>query len=155
MEAKSIQLSVMMQTLENPCFSAMPPDATMAQAVSIMVRKNQSAIAVMEKGQLKGLVTRTDVLKTLDPAPPRAPDHLTLSGIMTQTLVVAAPQQTFQQALERMSRSKIEHLPVLHEERLLTVLHEREILCHQIKMLNADVLNLQEYIEGLHSAQQD
>lgn len=145
----------MMQTLEAPCFTAMPPDATMAEAVSAMIRKNQSAVAVMEEGQLKGLVTRTDVLKALDPAPHSQSEHLPLSGIMTKTLVVAGPQQTFRQALERMSRSKIEHLPVLHEDRLLTVLHESDILRHRIKLLKADVIHLHEYIEGLHNAEHD
>lgn len=155
MAARSMQLSAMMQTLEAPCFTAMPPDATMGDAVAIMVRKNQSAVAVMDKGQLKGLVTRTDVLKALDPAPCSKRHHQPLSGIMTKTLVVAGPQQTFQQALERMSRSKIEHLPVLHEDRLLTVLHENDILRHRIKLLKADVIHLKEYIEGLHNAEQD
>jgi signal-transduction protein with cAMP-binding, CBS, and nucleotidyltransferase domain len=68
---------------------------------------------------------------------------------------VAGPRQTFQQALERMSRSDIEHLPVLHEDRLLTVLHESEILRHGIDLLNADIIHLEEYIEGLHNAEQD
>ncbi|MGD9367042.1 MAG: CBS domain-containing protein [Desulfobacteraceae bacterium] len=150
-----MQLSAMMQTLEAPCFSAMPPDATMAEAVAILVRKNQSAVAVMDKGQLKGLVTRTDVLKALVPTPGSKRNQQPLSGIMTKTLVVAGPQQSFQQALERMSRSKIEHLPVLHEDRLLTVLHESDILRHRIKLLKADVIHLHEYIEGLHNAEHD
>ena len=148
-------MSVMMQTLVSPCFSVMPPDAPMAEAVSNMVRKNQSAVAVMEKGILKGLVTRTDVLKALDPVHRCEPDHLPLSGIMTKKLVVGGLQQTFQKALERMSRSKIEHLPVLHEDRLLTVVHESDILRHSIKLLNMDLIHLQEYIEGLHNAEQD
>lgn len=155
MAAKSMQLSAMMQTLEAPCFTAMPPDATMADAVAIMIRKNQSAVAVMDKGQLKGLVTRTDVLKALVPTPGGKRDHQPLSGIMTKTLVVAGPQENFQQALERMSRSKIEHLPVLHEDRLLTVLHESDILRHRIKLLKADLIHLKEYIEGLHNAKHD
>jgi CBS domain-containing protein len=155
MAAKSMQLSAMMQTLEAPCFTTMTPDATMAEAVAIMVQKNQSVVAVMEKGQLQGLVTRTDLLKALNPARHRQPEHLPLSGIMTKTLVVAGPQQTFQQALERMSRSRIEHLPVLHEDRLLTVLHASDILRHRLALLKADIIHLHEYIEGLHDAEQD
>lgn len=155
MAAKSMQLSAMMQTLEAPCFTAMPPDTAVADAVAILVRKNQSVVAVMDKGQLKGLVTRTDVLKALDLARYSKHGHQPLSGIMTKTLVVAGPQQNFQQALERMSQSKIEHLPVLHEDRLLTVLHESDILRHTIKLLKADVIHLKEYIEGLHNAEQD
>jgi hypothetical protein len=37
MAVKSMQLSAMMQTLKAPCFTAMPPDATMADAFAAMV----------------------------------------------------------------------------------------------------------------------
>jgi predicted transcriptional regulator len=155
MTAKSTHLAAMMQTLADPCFSAMSPDTTMDRAVSAMVRKKLTAVAVMDAGRLKGLVTRTDVMKALGTTTYSERQHLPLSGIMTTSLVVAGPRQTFQQALERMSRSDIEHLPVLHEDRLLTVLHESEILRHGIDLLNADIIHLEEYIEGLHNAEQD
>lgn len=118
-----------------------------------MVQKNNSAVAVMQGGQLKGIVTRTDVLKALHAT--RLPDHQPLSGIMTKTLVVAGPDQSFRQALDRMTRSNVEHLPVVHDQALLTVLHHSDLLIHQINAMDADITHLQEYIEGLHNAEQD
>lgn len=138
-----------------PCYSALPPHATTAEAVSAMLRMNQSAVAVMDGGELIGIVTRTDLLRALDPARKRVSGHLPLSGLMTKTLVVADPQHSFQQALERMTRSNIEHLPVVDERGLVTVVHARELLQHQIDALNTDITYLQEYIEGLHHAEQD
>jgi CBS domain-containing protein len=125
----------------------------MAEAVSAMVEKDNSAVAVIQAGQLKGIVTRTDVLKALHPT--RLPEHQPLSGIMTKRLVVAGPEQSFRQALERMAHSNVEHLPVVHEQRLLTVVHQRDLLKHQIDAMDADIAYLQEYIEGLHNAEQD
>lgn len=137
------------------CFWAMPPHTTVAEAVSAMVRKKRSAVAVVQSGQLKGIVTRTDVLKALHPTPGVLPDHLVLSGIMTKVLVVANPEQTYRQALARMARSNVEHLPVVDDQRLLTVLHQSDLLRHQIDEMAADIAYLQEYIEGLHNAEQD
>lgn len=153
MAVKTRHLSAMMASETDACYSSMPPHATMAQAVSAMVEKNNSAVTVMQGGQLKGIVTRTDVLKALHPT--RLPDHQPLSGIMTKRLVVAGPEQSFRQALERMAHRNVEHLPVVHEQRLLTVLHHRDLLNHQLHAMDADITYLQEYIEGLHNAEQD
>lgn len=153
MAVKTIPLSAMMVPEKGPCYTSMPPHATMAEAVSAMVRKNNSAVAVIQSGRLKGIVTRTDVLKALHPT--RLPDHQPLSGIMTKSLVVAGPEQSFRQALERMTRSNVEHLPVVHDQRLLTVVHQSDLLNHQINAMDADITYLQEYIEGLHDAEQD
>jgi signal-transduction protein with cAMP-binding, CBS, and nucleotidyltransferase domain len=152
MATKSATLSAMMASQKDPCFTSMPAYATVAQAVSNMVRKRRSAIVVVTRGgQPKGIVTRTDVLKALDDAS----DHLPLSGIMTQTLVVAGPEQSSIKALARMARSKVEHLPVVDDQRLLTVLHQSDLLRHQIEMMDADITYLKEYIDGLHNAEQD
>ncbi len=116
-----------------------------------MVRKKRTAVAITQDGQLKGIVTRTDLLKALD----GASHHLPLSGIMTQTMVVAGPQHSLNKTLVRMTQSNIEHLPVVDAQRLLTVLHHRDLLQHQIDVMNADISYLQDYIEGLHDAVQD
>lgn len=155
MATVSRSISAITRIGKDPCYSALPPHATMTEAVSGMLRMNQSAVTVMVGNQLIGLVTRTDILKALDPTRQRVSGHLPLSGVMTTDLVVAAPEDTFQHALERMAQSNIEHLPVVDKHGLVTVLQQRELLLHQMNALNADINHLQEYIEGLHHAGQD
>lgn len=155
MATGSSKLSAMVQAGIAPCFSTLPPHATMAEAVSAMLRMNHSAVAVMDGSELIGIVTRTDLLRALDPALQGRSDQMPLSGVMTKALVTAGPAHSFEQALEQMHQSRIEHLPVLEEQRLVTVLHQRELMQHQIEALNTDINYLQEYIEGLHHAEQD
>jgi signal-transduction protein with cAMP-binding, CBS, and nucleotidyltransferase domain len=54
-----------------------------------------------------------------------------------------------------MAQSKVEHLPVVDDQRVLTVLHQSDLLRHQIEMMDADITYLKEYIDGLHNAEQD
>jgi len=137
------------------CFSALPPHATMGQAVTAMVRQQKTAVAVIDDGCLKGIVTRTDVLRSWESEVGQRPEQMQLSRIMTRELVVAGPDKSFQQALECMAGSDIEHLPVIQDGRLLTVVHESELLERHIGAMHEDIRQLQEYIEGLHNAEKD
>jgi predicted transcriptional regulator len=78
-----------------------------------------------------------------------------LSRIMTRELVVVGPDASFQQALESMAASDVEHLPVVQDGRLLTVVHESDLLERHIDVLHEEIRHLQEYIEGLHNAEKD
>lgn len=137
------------------CFSDLPPHATMGQAVTAMVRQRITAVAVMDGGCLQGIVTRTDVLRSMAAEYGRQPEQIQLSRIMTRELVVAGPEKSFQQALECMAASDIEHLPVVQDGRLLTVVHESDLLERHIGALQEDIHQLQDYIEGLHNAEKD
>jgi signal-transduction protein with cAMP-binding, CBS, and nucleotidyltransferase domain len=151
MAADSQSLSALMALSTEPCYSIFSPHTTVAQAMSDMVQHKRTAVAVLEKGKLKGLVTRTDVLAAVH----AASSHQPLSGIMSRTLLVAGPGQSFRKALARMTRADIEHLPVVDDQKLITVLHQNDLLRHQIDTLNDDIVFLQEYIDGMHNARQD
>ena len=150
-----MSLPAIMLSGRSPCFSAMPPHATMGQAITAMHQTQRSAVTVMDGGRLQGIVTRTDMLKSLDLAGNKDQYQRPLSSIMTSKLVVTGPQKTMQHALERMARSNIEHLPVMEDGRLLTVVHESDLLRQQLTALNDDINYLPEYIDGLHHAGQD
>lgn len=137
------------------CFSALAPHATMGQAAAAMVGQKKTAVAVMDGGCLQGIVTRTDVLRSWQFQAEQEPEQMLLSRIMTRELVVVGPDASFQQALDSMAASDIEHLPVVQDGRLLTVVHESDLMeCH-IDVLHEEIRHLQEYIEGLHNAEKD
>jgi signal-transduction protein with cAMP-binding, CBS, and nucleotidyltransferase domain len=150
--AHRMQLSVLI-TAGRACFSALPPTASMGQAVADMVRQKKTAVAVLDGGRLKGIVTRTDVLRSWGGG--QAPEQEPLSRFMTRDLVVAGPDASFQHALESMAASDIEHLPVVQDGRLLTVVHQSDLLERHIGDLHEEIRHLQEYIEGLHNAEKD
>lgn len=150
-----MRLSAMMLTGEAPCFSILQPHAALKEALAVMVKENKSAVVVMRGVRPSGIVTRTDVLRALDRPAGKAGEALTLEQIMTRELVVGGPDNTCEEVLGRMTRFRIQHLPVIEEGRFLTVVHERNLLRSRLKMLHEDINHLREYIEGLHNAEQD
>jgi CBS domain-containing protein len=139
----------------DPCFTRLPVDADLGEAVTAMSRYGKTAVAVMEGDCLKGILTRSDLLARLGSDPERRLAKKRLDQMMTRQPVCGDPGESLEKALERMARSRIDHLPVVDDGRLVTVLHQRQLLQARIDLLQEAVKQLQEYIERLHDAAQD
>jgi predicted transcriptional regulator len=74
---------------------------------------------------------------------------------MTKRLVVSGPEKSMREVLDDMTQAGIEHVPVLDQGELLTIVHERDIMRSQIDAMQTDIHHLREYIDGLHHAAQD
>jgi CBS domain-containing protein len=139
----------------HPCFTTLPVDAALAEAVTAMVRYGKTAVAVVEGECLQGLLTRSDLIGCLDPSPGQPTEKKAIVQVMTRNLVLSDPDTSLEHALERLAQLNIEHLPVIADGRFLTVLHEKQLLRSRIGMLQAAIDDLQEYIDNLHNAAQD
>jgi CBS domain-containing protein len=139
----------------NPCFTSLSADTTLDQALIALALHGKTAVVVLDGAIIKGILTRTDMVKALQRGDYAPSGEKTIAQMMTRELVISDPQSTFDHALERMAQSNIEHLPVIDEGRLLTVIHERDLLRSRIKALEADNEQLREYIDNLHNANQD
>jgi len=140
---------------QNPCFTTLPVDAALAEAVTAMVRYGKTAVAVVEGDRLQGLLTRSDLIGCLDPSPDPATEKKAICQVMTRDLVLSDPDTSLEHALERLAQLNIEHLPVIADGRFLTVLHEKQLLRGRIGVLQSAIDHLQEYIDNLHNAAQD
>lgn len=140
---------------QSPCFTTLPADADLVEAVTAMVQYGKTAVAVVEGGQLKGLLTRSDLIGCLGSGPGPAEEKKAVGQVMTRDLVLSEPETSLELALERMAQSNIEHLPVITQGRFLSVVNEKQVLHSRIGMLQAVVDHLQEYIDNLHNAAQD
>jgi CBS domain-containing protein len=137
------------------CFTTLPADAALGEAVIAMTRYGKTAVAVMEGDHLSGILTRSDLLAYLGSGPEQPLGKKHLSQVLTGKLVCGNPWQSLEQALDRMAQCHIEHLPVVDAGKLVTVLHHRQLLQARIELLQETVNHLQEYVERLHDAAQD
>jgi CBS domain-containing protein len=142
-------------TQQNSCFTCLPGQAALGQAVSALALYGKTAVVVLENGKIEGILTRTDVVAHLKKDCHAASQEETISRLMTRNPVMSDPLTTFEQALDRMAQSNIEHLPVVENGRLLSVIHERDLLRNRINTLQTDIDQLRAYIENLHNATQD
>ena len=139
----------------NPCFTSLSADTGLDQVLTALVRYGKTAVVILDNGKPKGILTRTDMMRLLQQSGRASAQGKTVSQLMTRELVLSDPQTSFDLALQRMAKFNIEHLPVIQDGRLLTVIHEKELLRFRLKTLQADVDQLQEYIDNLHNATQD
>jgi CBS domain-containing protein len=137
------------------CFTTLPVDAPLGEAVIAMTRYGKTAVAVMEGDRLSGIVTRGDLLACLGSNPGQPLEKKHLSQVMTGEPVCGDPGESLEQALDRMAQSRVEHLPVVDAGKLVTVLNQRQLLQARIELLQEAVNHLQEYVERLHDAAQD
>jgi CBS domain-containing protein len=137
------------------CFTRLPADTALGEAIIAMTRYGKTAVAVMEGDHLSGILTRSDLLAYLGSGPEQPLGKKHLSQVLTGKLVCGNPWQSLEQALDRMAQSRVGHLPVVDAGRLVTVLNQRQLLQARIELLQEAVNHLQEYVERLHDAAQD
>ena len=140
---------------QNPCYTCLPADATLQRAAIALTQEKKTAVVVLENGKIEGILTRSDVLGALERDSQALVGQNTIAQLMTRDLVLCGPRISVAQAMDCMAESKIEHLPVVENGRLLSVIHERNLAASRITSLQAEIAQLREYIERLHNAVED
>jgi len=116
--------------------------ATVREAASLMSEKNVGMLAVLEGERLVGLVSERDVVRRvvcrgLDPAKCRVDE------IMTADIVVAQWGDDYRDAMRKMDRAKVRHLPVVKEQRLVAIVSMRDLM-------RVDLQSKEEEIKAMH-----
>jgi Zn-dependent protease len=107
--------------------AAVRPDVTVSSFVSEwLMRGEDRAFAVLDgDGRLLGIVTLADVRA----APRDAWEHTTVSAIMTPVarLLTCTPNEDLSEAFGKLVRADVSQLPVVDGERLVGMLHRRDV----------------------------
>lgn len=86
-------------------------DSTAEQALMAMQEKNARSILVSNKGEVVGIVSKTDVLFKVT-SQGRNPSKVKLREIMTSPVMAVNPQTTIKEALSLMDKNKVRQLMV-------------------------------------------
>jgi len=122
------------------------PNATVLDAIRLMEREHVGAVAVVERGQLKGIFTERDVtlrvaLRELKPSAMRVGD------VMTSPPKTADDDMSEEEALTHMVEQHVRHLPIVAKDgRLLGMLSIRNVLEHQVDILSRELHSIGEYL---------
>jgi Zn-dependent protease/CBS domain-containing protein len=103
-----------------------PPDLSVATLVQeYLVRGGDRALAVVDNGQLEGVVCFSDVRKI----PPEQWATTRVASVMrsARDLFVATPEQPLSEAFEQLIRRDIDQLPVVTAGRLVGMLRRRDV----------------------------
>ena len=104
--------------------ASIAPDATVADAASLMQQRHASALVVLDDGVLIGIITERDLLQVLvDGADPSA---VPVSRRMTSDVVTVGPDTDAMEARELMGRYDVRHLPVLDNGSVVGMIEQTE-----------------------------
>lgn len=104
---------------------------TVHSAARQMTEKKVGALAVLNKNSLVGVVSERDVL-TKVVSPSLDPHRVTVGEVMSTDLVVAEPDETFEQCEIRMKRAGCRHILIVESQRLIGMISLRDILSFSI-----------------------
>ena len=102
-------------------------DSTVQDAIEVLKEKNQRSVLVSHKGEVVGLVSKTDNLYKVT-YEGRNPSKVRLREIMTSPVLAVDPKSTVKDALELMNKKNVRQLMV---HACLAVGPAAHVLCHR------------------------
>lgn len=121
------------------------PDDTLADVARRLEAERVGALLVMEGEGVVGIISERDIVITL--ARMGAPGLASpVRECMTAEVVRAAPTETVDALLARMTDRRVRHLPVLDGEQLCGLVSIGDLVRHKIDEVEAEAGALKAYI---------
>lgn len=121
------------------------PDASVCEAVQLMMDKDVGALMVMEDEQPVGIVTERDYTRRLI-LHGQSPKDTRVRNIMTERVLFVYPEQTIDECMVLMTQKRIRHLPVLENDRLVGLVSIRDVVREIISEQEFIIAQLENYI---------
>ena len=123
-----------------------PPHATAADAIRLMLERRVGSVVIVDSKQVVGIFTERDVLKKLALSG-RDPAKVPVAELMTSPVTTVDPQTTPGDALGSMLEHNFRHLPVVDSAgRLRGVLSIRKLLHEQMEQFRQQLHSLEHYV---------
>jgi CBS domain-containing protein len=121
-------------------------DATVLEAVQLMVEMNVGSLLVTERGEVTGIVTERDYLRrvTLEGRTEQAP----VGEIASSPLIVVTPETTIDECMALMTDRRIRHVPVVDGGRVVGIVSIGDLVKFQSKQQSFQIQFLNEYISA-------
>jgi CBS domain-containing protein len=126
--------------------TAVPPGASVMEAINAMVRNRVGAVAVVEQGFLKGIFTERDVMLRVV-LTKRNPETTTMSEVMTADVKTVPAETAWTEALSQMIENHFRHLPITDNAgRILGMLSIRNLLQRRVEDLSHELESVDAYL---------
>ncbi len=138
-------VSQILKTKGDLVFTASPQETVGAAAALLHTRKVGAMVVIDEQEAVVGILSERDVVRVIAKEGAGA---LTkpIASCMTVNVVFAAPDETVDALLERMTDRRIRHLPVVRGERLAGIISIGDLVKYKISETQAEADGLKAYI---------
>ncbi|MBB93825.1 MAG: CBS domain-containing protein [Rhodobacteraceae bacterium] len=128
-------------------FSIRPQD-TLHKAVEILRDQRIGALVVTDAtGALQGILSERDIVRKLADAPGRTLPHK-VEDIMTRDVVVATPDEPLVTVLQRMTKGRFRHMPVVASNELVGMITIGDVVQYRLNELEHEALQIKQLIVG-------
>ena len=126
---------------------AIPPEATVYDALKSMAEHNTGALLVMNGEDMVGILSERDCIRKMD-LEGRNVKETKVSEIMTGDVITVNCDQPLEECMSLMMEKGIRHLPVYDSEKLMGLVSVRDVLKEMIEMQQTMLSQLERYITG-------
>jgi CBS domain-containing protein len=128
-------------------FTASPADSVAAVAALLVARRVGAMVVLDEAHDVAGIVSERDIVRVVAEL---GADGLAqpISACMTKDVVFAAPSETVDQLMSRMTDRRIRHLPVCVDGRLVGLVSIGDLVKRKIDETVAEAETLKAYISA-------
>ena len=120
-------------------------EASVFEAVQLMVAKNVGSLLVTESGDITGIVTERDYLRRVA-LEGRTDRETPVREIMSSPLIVASPETTVDECMALMTDRRIRHVPVVEEGSVVGVVSIGDLVKFKSKLQTFEIQYLTNYI---------
>jgi CBS domain-containing protein len=118
----------------NPQVVVAKPEATIKEAAQIMSQFRIGCLIVMDEDKVVGIVTESDIIGKVVAAN-KDPERLRLEDIMSRNIISTTPDETIEDAAEKMVENKIKRLPVLEGGKLAGIITATDLISFEPKII--------------------
>jgi CBS domain-containing protein len=123
------------------------PDASVPDAMRLLVRHDIGAVVVLRDGGLTGILTERDLLRAGAEDCRRLTDSR-VDELMTRSVITVTPDAEIHTVMDVMTEHRIRHLPVMEGESLAGLISIGDLINAVRQSAEAENEHLHAYIAG-------